>query len=183
MQMPGSSRYENSQQEYFSLIQRDVSPACIVQPSSSEEVAGIVKVAIENDIPFAIHSGGHMWLPEASNIGGNGFTLDLVDIKTYELADDKKSVKIGSGWRWGSVFDKLAEEGLHAIGGRDKDVGVGGFLLGGEIQFTNNDRHLLLTIRSNLRRSLLPFLRTRHWIPQCYRLRGRVELRRHRSCQ
>lgn len=129
---------------YYDLVQRDISPACIAQPSSADEVASLVQMATENDIPFAIHSGGHMWLPEGSNIGGNGFTIDLLNLKAYELADDKKSVKLGPGWKWGPVFERLAEEGLHAIGGRDSDVGVGGFLLGGELSVSSS-RSFVLT--------------------------------------
>jgi len=164
--MPGSSAYIASQEKYYDLIQLDVSPACVAQPSTAEEVATIVKAATDNDIPFAIHSGGHIWIPEGSNIGGQGFTLDLVNLQQYELADDKKSLKLGPGWRWGPIFTKLAEQNLHVIGGRDSDVGVGGFLLGGTSCSALVGYSRALTTYLSHRWHFLPFLRARHRFPE-----------------
>jgi FAD/FMN-containing dehydrogenase len=37
----------------------------------------------------------------------------------------------GPGNRWGSVYKYLQEQGLSPIGGREVQVGLGGFLTGG----------------------------------------------------
>lgn len=40
-------------------------------------------------------------------------------------------MSIGTGARWGTVYDYLEPYGLAAAGAREGHVGVGGFLLGG----------------------------------------------------
>lgn len=67
----------------------------------------------------------------ASNSPG-GITLDLREIKDLEISEDRETAWVGSGNRWGDVYEYLEEWNRTAVGGRDADVGVGGFLLGGE---------------------------------------------------
>ena len=38
---------------------------------------------------------------------------------------------IGTGNRWGAVYEYAAQNGVNVVGGREPMVGVGGFLLGG----------------------------------------------------
>ena len=40
--------------------------------------------------------------------------------------------RVGTGQRWGNVYDILEPLGLTDVGGRDSGVGVGGFVLGAE---------------------------------------------------
>lgn len=52
------------------------------------------------------------------------------------LVDDQKGgervVKVGTGARWGKLYERLDGLNITVIGGRVSSVGVGGFLLGGE---------------------------------------------------
>ncbi|QDS68879.1 hypothetical protein FKW77_007619 [Venturia effusa] len=79
---------------------------------------------------FAVKSGGHARFAGASNANG-GVTIDLVRFDEIKLAEDKNSVMIGAGNRWGRVYRKLEENNLTVIGGRGASVGVGGLILGG----------------------------------------------------
>lgn len=116
---------------YFSAIQTDIAPACRVTPTSSEDVSKIIVTAVKNTCKFAVHSGGSRLSLGESNIGGDGFTIDLAGLSTLELSEDEEQVKLGPGLRWGQVFNSLGEKNLTVVGGREPSVGVGGFLLGG----------------------------------------------------
>lgn len=53
-------------------------------------------------------------------------------LNSTNLSQDRKTVTLGTGNRWGEVYSGLEEYGLAAVGGRSGDVGVGGLILGGE---------------------------------------------------
>jgi len=129
---PGMVSFSEAQELYYSTVQMDISPSCRVAPKTAEDVSEIVSIATERHCKFAIHAGGHMEALGGSNIDEPGFTMDLAGLNFLELADDELSVKVGPGLRWGEVFTPLHEKNLTVVGGRDPDVGVGGFLLGGK---------------------------------------------------
>ena len=166
----GDAVYESEQGSYYSLLQADLEPACRVEPTSTEDVVAIVKLAGEEECPFALRSGGHMTfkgvllllstitLPDlsikgASNIGPEGFTIDTTNLTHLELSEDKASIAVGTGNRWGAVFDLLTPQNLTVVGGRDPYVGVGGYLLGGAC-FTH-DVNLRLFLTSYYRRNFV----------------------------
>jgi hypothetical protein len=68
---------------------------------------------------------------DASN-AENGITFDLKYLNGLEISENRETVFVGTGNRWGTVYDYLDPWNLTAVGGRDAHVGVGGFLLGGE---------------------------------------------------
>lgn len=61
--------------------------------------------------------------------------FDSVEILGEKLRG-KEVARIGTGGRWGDVYRKLEPYGKNVIGGRDRRVGVGGLILGGEISFS-----------------------------------------------
>lgn len=81
---------------------------------------------------FAVRSGGHMSWEGSSNIGPNGFTIDLQGLKGIEFNDEAKTVSVAPGLTWGEVYAFLKPHGLQTMGARASSVGVGGFLLGGK---------------------------------------------------
>jgi FAD binding domain len=110
----------------------DLTPACRVEPASSEEVSFVLKTLIDVKCHFAIKSGGHDRTPGSSNADG-GVTIDLVRLNSIRITNDRRSVKIGAGLRWIDVYETLEREGLMVVGGRVADVGVGGLILGGRV--------------------------------------------------
>lgn len=82
--------------------------------------------------PFAVRGGGHSDIAGFSNIEG-GITIDMRKINRIEVSDDRKTVKLGSGLKWGDVYFALDEEALGVVGGRANTVGVGGLTLGGMV--------------------------------------------------
>lgn len=67
----------------------------------------------------------------ASNAIG-GVTIDLQNFNSLSISEDYSSTWIGSGKRWGEVYEVLEPMNLTVVGGRDTQLGVGGFILGGK---------------------------------------------------
>jgi FAD/FMN-containing dehydrogenase len=61
--------------------------------------------------------------------------ISLSKLTTIEVSEDKKSVVIGPGNRWGDVYAETEKYGVTVTGGRVSSVGVSGFLLGGGLSF------------------------------------------------
>jgi|SRR5690242_9583510 len=110
--------YEHETQQYWSTTLRSVDPACIVQPTSAEDVAVVVKVL--NKYPtvrFATRSGGH-----DPNVGHatvqDGVQIVMTDLAgaTYDAEKDLAYVKPGG--EWNDVIGDLAPSGVAVVGGR-----------------------------------------------------------------
>ncbi|KAL1610485.1 hypothetical protein SLS60_002153 [Paraconiothyrium brasiliense] len=78
-----------------------------------------------------MRGGGHMPISDAANINSTGVLLTSTNLNTLKLSDDKETMSIGPGPRWGDVFQYLEGTNLTVIGGRLAPVGVPGLLLGG----------------------------------------------------
>lgn len=116
--------------------QHELTPACRVEPSSTEDVVFILQTLVKENCKFAVKSGGHSRTAGASNSDG-GVTIELgARMRSVETAKDKKTVKVGGGAQWFDVYSALEKEDLMVVGGRVADVGVGGLTLGGEIRRT-----------------------------------------------
>lgn len=119
---------------YFSLQQGSVVPTCLVKPTNADDVLSIVTEADRYRCLFAVRSGGHSAIRGASNVQ-DGITIDMASINEVTVSKDRSSVVVGSGNTWLNVYSQLEPEGLVVLGGRDADVGVGGLLLGGGVNF------------------------------------------------
>lgn len=101
----GTPAFEELNNSYLSLLQRDLSPAAILLPRSKEEVAKLVQFlkphALKGNIKFAIRGAGQQPLPGCSNISGDGVTIDLRHLTGIEVKDGL--VSVGAGERWGAV--------------------------------------------------------------------------------
>ncbi|KAH9211970.1 hypothetical protein DL95DRAFT_436978 [Leptodontidium sp. 2 PMI_412] len=125
-----SSSLPGFKQTFFTAIQGEVIPACIVTPSSASQVAQAISIINQHSCIFAVKSGGHSSVPGASNAPG-GVTIDLSAIDDIDVSEDLESARIGTGNRWAKVYAKLEVLNRTVAGGRNSDVGVGGFVLGG----------------------------------------------------
>ncbi|KAJ4497062.1 hypothetical protein C8R41DRAFT_824588 [Lentinula lateritia] len=133
---PSSDSYRAQQSSYYSGEQATMTPACRVSPNNTSDVSRILKFASAHECHFAVRTGGHMAWSGASNIGSEGFTIDMQQVKGVPtLSADKSVVSFGAGSRWRDVYTVLQLQNLTTVGGRVGDVGVGGFLLGGGIGF------------------------------------------------
>ncbi|PGH08073.1 hypothetical protein AJ79_06073 [Helicocarpus griseus UAMH5409] len=133
---PGSKTYKDENENYWSPTTYS-NPACVFVPSNADQVAGAVKVLANSDIKFAVRGGGHMPIRGYANTDG-GVLIAFTKMDQIELSEDKSSVSVGPGQKWGSVYNYLELHGLIALGGRVGLVGVPGLLLGGGISFYSN---------------------------------------------
>lgn len=133
-----SKDYEPRIDSYFSSNAR-YHPWCLFIPQNSEEVSLAVSTLAKTghgagDWHIAIRSGGHGF-PGASNIA-NGITIDLGHMNSSSYDPGSKIASLEPGSRWRNTYrDLLDKYNVTVTGGRDGDVGVGGFLLGGGISY------------------------------------------------
>lgn len=72
----------------------------------------------------------------ASNAQG-GITIDLRKLDDVVVDEGLEWARVGTGNKWKRVYEVLEPLGRTAVGGRDGEVGVGGFILGGGISFVS----------------------------------------------
>lgn len=137
---PNQDTYKSRLGTYFDVKQQQLTPHCIVQPRSAQEVAVAVKTltvaSVLKTCKFAIRSGGHTPDAGASNIE-DGVTIDLKYLNGVDYDAEKNVVKVGPGAQWNDVFNKLEPLGVITTGGRSSTVGVGGLTLGGGISYVS----------------------------------------------
>lgn len=132
---PLSLSYYDESQEYWSVLLRDLKPACVVFPQSTEDVSkAMVILNRYPDVFFTAKSGGHDPNPGHSTVK-DGVLISMRDIAgaKYDATNDVAYVKPGG--EWNDVIASLAEQNVTIVGGRLGIVGVGGFLLQGGISF------------------------------------------------
>ncbi|KAH7122646.1 putative FAD dependent oxidoreductase [Dendryphion nanum] len=108
-----------------------LSPACIFAPTSALDLSFAVRTFVNSSTPFAMRGGGHMPIADAANINETGVLISSTNLNTLSLSEDKQTMSIGPGPRWGDVFQHLNGTDLNVVGGRLAPVGVPGLLLGG----------------------------------------------------
>ncbi|KAH7304302.1 hypothetical protein B0I35DRAFT_495406 [Stachybotrys elegans] len=111
---PGSSRYSDSLSSYFALQASALHPSCIASPTSTSDVSKVVAVLAAGSCKFAVRSGGHMWVPGASNIDA-GVTVDLSALDSIQVGSNQ-TVSVGVAASWDSVFAALETHGLSVTG-------------------------------------------------------------------
>ncbi|KAJ4294062.1 hypothetical protein N0V90_007751 [Kalmusia sp. IMI 367209] len=133
--LPNSTTYASTESAYWSLQEASLTPACIVRPRSSEDVASIIATIVKrDDCPFAIKSQGHAPAAGFANIN-NGITIDLTELNAVTTNEDASIAYVGTGASWLDVYTFLDPLNKTVSGGRNGGVGVGGLTLGGGISY------------------------------------------------
>ena len=105
--------------------------ACYIKVQSPIEVAVALKIVTFLDSKFAVRGAGHNANPGFSSIDQSGVLIDMRGLNSITLSKDKKIASVGPGTSWDKVYEYLEKQQLTVVGGRVKDVGVGGVVLGG----------------------------------------------------
>ncbi|KAF2231357.1 FAD-binding domain-containing protein [Viridothelium virens] len=127
--LPESGAYLEREASYWAA-NAQLHPTCIVQPRTTEDMSRIVKVLVKTNGLVALRSGGHTQWSEANDIH-NGVTIDLGRMTNVTYDANSKLASIQPGPRWGDVYQELLTYGVCVTGGRDGNVGIGGYLTGG----------------------------------------------------
>lgn len=126
-----SSGFKELNESYFTAFNNDITPQAIARPRTAHEVSLLLKEAAQNNAAIAIRGAGHTPWKGAANIE-NGMTIDLRGVRGIHLRAETNSVEIAAGETWGSVYERLALDGLATTGGRVSRVGVVGLTVGGQ---------------------------------------------------
>lgn len=110
-------------------------PGCVFAPTCATSLSFAVKTFVKTSTHFAMRGGGHMPIPDAANINGTGVLISSTNLNTLSISDDKETMSVGPGPRWGDVFNYLEFTNRTVVGGRLAPVGIPGLLLGGGISW------------------------------------------------
>ncbi|KAL8657424.1 MAG: hypothetical protein Q9226_001938 [Calogaya cf. arnoldii] len=139
---PLSVSYFGTTASYWSQQEQSVTPNCVVQPTTTKDVAAAIFVLsvlskqtkFSSECKFAIKGGGHTPQQGAANQPA-GVTIDLGALKQVKISSDRKTTSIGPGNRWSDIYLQLDAQNLAIPGGRVAPVGVGGLVTGGGISY------------------------------------------------
>ncbi|PVH82788.1 FAD-binding domain-containing protein [Cadophora sp. DSE1049] len=130
-----SADYANAKSHYWSNANADGMPACVVFPTSAQDVSSIIQVLLRySDVGFATKSGGHN-----PNVGfastDGGVLISMSQLSSTTLSPDRKEAYLSPGATWMDAVGALEPYNLTVVGGRVGDVGVGGLLVGCGLSF------------------------------------------------
>jgi len=113
-------------------------PAVIVVPNFDQDVSFIIRAARANNMELSIRSGGHSYT--CTNIKEGGVHMDMRSFNKMEMVDTAlsptgKALKLGPGRIWGDVLEFAPPERYSYPHGQCRSVGVGGYLLGGGVNW------------------------------------------------
>ncbi|MEU4399888.1 FAD-dependent oxidoreductase [Micromonospora orduensis] len=125
---PGDRRYAQLRSTYTTTA----SPAAVLLPKTTAQVADAIRYAREQRLPIAVRSGGHGLSGVSSNNGG--LVIDLSMLNRVQVLDERaRLVRVEAGARWANVATALAPYGLVISSGDHGGVGVGGLATGGGV--------------------------------------------------
>ncbi|PVI03849.1 Glucooligosaccharide oxidase [Periconia macrospinosa] len=106
-----------------------VKPAAVTYPSTSDQVAAVVKCAVDNNLKVQPRSGGHSYANYGIGGSDNAIVVDLKNFQQFSMDTNTWQATIGSGTLLGDVTKRLQENGKRAMAhGTCPQVGSGGHL-------------------------------------------------------
>ncbi|KAJ5921477.1 hypothetical protein N7466_009803 [Penicillium verhagenii] len=135
---PGKVVTADAGSEFEAAATRPWSQTCwtpaagYVYLSNTQELSEALAIVKRTGTKFAIRTTGHNPNAGFSSADQTAVVFDICQFQSKELTSNGDAIaRVGSGNTWGEVYAWLEEQKLSAIGGRDHQVGLGGFLLGG----------------------------------------------------
>jgi FAD/FMN-containing dehydrogenase len=129
--VPGTDAYDLGRQLFNPKFNKF--PVVICYCISEHDIALALQVARENDVGFAIRSGGHCTEGWSAS---EGVLIDLSEFGFVMVDPSGEFAWASSGCDFQKINDALEPRGLHAPGGTCPDVCVGGYMQGGGYGFT-----------------------------------------------
>lgn len=114
-----SPAYLEAKNHYWSAANADLTPACVVEPSSAEDVSKIVKILLEYpDVGFAMKSGGHNPNVNWSSTDGGVLISFRPNLQSTTYQPESQTALVGPGARWSEAVEALEPFNQTLIGGR-----------------------------------------------------------------
>jgi FAD/FMN-containing dehydrogenase len=124
--LPGDPGYDEARHVFNGLIDR--SPARILCPADTDEVAAAVRTAVASGLPVSVYGGGHG--VTGSAVVDGGVCISLRGLDSVDVDPDLRVARVGGGATWGVVDQATQAHGLAVTGGRVPSTGVAGLALG-----------------------------------------------------
>jgi FAD binding domain len=113
-----NSNYLYATQHYWSDSNSENTPACVVFPTSAEDVSTVIQILLHYPtVPFAVKSGGHNPNAGFSSVDG-GVLISFQNLDGTALSYDRKTAEVGPGATWSDAVGALEPYGLTVVGGR-----------------------------------------------------------------
>jgi FAD/FMN-containing dehydrogenase len=106
--------------------------AAYLDLKNADEVSTALAIVRKTGCKFAFRTTGHNPNVGFSSADESGVVLDISQLKAMELGPDGVA-RLGAGATWKQTYEWLERQGLSVMDGRDPEVGLGGFLLGGTL--------------------------------------------------
>jgi FAD/FMN-containing dehydrogenase len=123
---PGDEGFDEARGVFNGMIDRR--PALIARCADVDDVAAVVRLARDNDLPLSIYGGGHG--VTGSAVVDAGICLDLRAMRAVIVDPATLTARVEGGATWGEVDAATQEHGLAVTGGRMSTTGVAGLALG-----------------------------------------------------
>ncbi|WP_307792550.1 FAD-binding oxidoreductase [Streptomyces verrucosisporus] len=127
--VPGDAGYDRARTVYLGGM--DQLPAAIVKPAGTADVARVVSLARDRDIPLAVKSGGHSMFC----LCDHGIVLDMSSMRDLRIDPEARTAWAEAGATTGEFTNAVAEHGLVTGFGDAGSVGLGGITTGGGIGY------------------------------------------------
>lgn len=130
---PGDPGWEDARKNYDTRF--DVQPRAVVYCQGAADVAGAVRWARANDVPFRARSGRHSY--EGYSLIEGGLVIDLGDMDNVSVDREAGTADIGAGIYMLECSEWLGEVGVTIPLATGPTVGLGGLTLGGGFGLTS----------------------------------------------
>lgn len=123
----------------------DYRAACAFFPENAQQVSDAVKQLNKYpSVQFALKSGGHQPAPGFSAVSEGVLISMEPNLASTVRTDDGKHFIVGTGARWGDVYQVTGQTNEVVVGGRLAHIGVGGLTLGGGLSYYSSQYVSLL---------------------------------------
>merc|ERR1712227_468935 len=134
--LPSSPEYEDRRKVMNAAC--TARPAVIVVPNTEMDISNILKAASANNMEVSVRSGGHSYT--CTNLKQGGVHIDMRNFNTMKLERTSQSpsgvlLRLGPGRKWGDVLEYAPPTRYSYPHGQCRSVGVGGYLLGGGVNW------------------------------------------------
>jgi FAD/FMN-containing dehydrogenase len=137
---PQEPGYDQACQEWNARLPGH--PKGIVYCQNAQDVSAALQSAVRRGLPFRARCGGHSY--ECFSMIDDGLVIDVTDLSTISVNQDRTVAVIGSGARLSDVYSKLWQVGVTIPGGTCPPVGISGLTLGGGLGMLVRSRGLLI---------------------------------------
>jgi hypothetical protein len=125
---PGSDDYAESTTPHNSSVVQQ--PAAVARPTSTQDVADVVRWAADQDLTVVVQASGH---GAGAPIGPGQILVDTSGMATTDIDPQARVARAGAGATWARVNAAAQRHGLLGLAGSSPTVAVAGYTFFGGV--------------------------------------------------